>query len=75
MLVAATSVEEACVLSLQFERTARMQLIAMSAGEIKPIKPELGREAHDWILRPRRSQIGFEYYARKALSRHPDVLR
>jgi len=75
MLVAATSVEEACVLSLQFERTARMQLIAMAAGEIKPIKPELGREAHDWILRPRRSQIGFEYHARKALSRHPDMLR
>jgi len=75
MLVAATSIEEACVLSLQFERTARMQLLAMAAGDIKPIKPELGREAHDWILKPRRSQIGFEYYARKALARHPDVLR
>lgn len=62
MLVAANSVEEACALALQFERTARMQLIAMAAGEIKPINPELGREAHDWILRPRRSQIGFEYY-------------
>lgn len=74
MLVAATSIEEACVLSLQFERAARMQLLAMSAGEIKPIAPELGREAHDWILKPRRSQIGFEYYARKALARHPDLL-
>lgn len=75
MLVAATSVEEACVLSLQFERAARMQLLAMAAGEIRPIDPELGREAHDWILKPRRSEIGFEYYARKALARHPDVLR
>lgn len=74
MLVAASSIEEACVLSLQFERTARMQLLAMAAGDIKPIKPELGREAHDWILRPRRSQIGFEYYARRALRRYPDVL-
>jgi L-fuculose-phosphate aldolase len=73
MLVAAASVEEACILALQFERTARMQLLAMSAGTIKPIAPELGREAHDWILRPRRSQIGFEYYARKALKRHTDV--
>jgi L-fuculose-phosphate aldolase len=52
-----------------------MLFIALSAGEIKPNNPELGRDAHDWILRPRRSQIGFEYYARKALSRHPDVLR
>lgn len=75
MLVAATSVEEACVLALQFERAARMQLLAMAAGEIKPIKPELGREAHDWILRPRRSQISFDYYARKALARHPDLLQ
>lgn len=74
MLVAAASVEEACVLALQFERTARMQLLAMSAGQIKPITPELGREAHDWILRPRRSQISFEYHARKALKRHADVL-
>ncbi|MYN13866.1 aldolase [Pusillimonas sp. TS35] len=75
LLVAATSVEEACILSLQFERAAKMQLLAMAAGSIKPIQPELGREAHDWILKPRRTQIGFEYYARKALARHPDVLR
>lgn len=75
LLVAATSIEEACVLALQFERAARMQLLAMSAGDIKPIKPELGREAHDWILKPRRSQIGFEYHARKALAHHPDILR
>lgn len=74
MLVAAESIEEACVLALQFERAARMQLLAMSAGRIKPIAPELGREAHDWILKPRRSQIGFEYYARQALKRHADVL-
>src|SRR5690606_7646519 len=47
MLVAAESIEEACVLALQFERAARMQLLAMSAGRIKPIAPELGREAHD----------------------------
>lgn len=74
MLIAASSVEEACVLALQFERAARMQLLAMSAGKIKPILPELGREAHDWILRPRRSEIGFEYYVRKALKHHVDAL-
>jgi len=74
MLVAAGSVEEACVLSLQFERAARMQLLAMAAGAIQPIPPELGREAHDWILTPKRSQIGFAYHARRALRAHPDVL-
>ncbi|WMD23864.1 aldolase [Achromobacter seleniivolatilans] len=74
MLIAAGSVEEACVLALQFERAARMQLLAMSAGKIQPIPPALGREAHDWILTPKRSQIGFSYYARRALRNHPDVL-
>jgi len=74
MLIAAGSVEEACVLALQFERAARMQLLAMAAGKIQPIPPELGREAHDWILTPKRSQVGFSYYARRALRAHPDVL-
>lgn len=74
MLIAAGSVEEACVLALQFERAARMQLVAMAAGKIQPIPPELGREAHDWILTPKRSQVGFSYYARRALRAHPDVL-
>ena len=61
-------------MALQFERTAKMQLLAMSAGTIKPIEPELGHEAHDWLLKPRRTEIGFEYYARRALKRHSDVL-
>ncbi len=74
MLIAAGSVEEACVLALQFERAARMQLLAMAAGKIQPIPPALGREAHDWILTPKRSQVGFSYYARRALRAHPDVL-
>ncbi|MGE8656114.1 MAG: aldolase [Achromobacter sp.] len=74
MLVAAGTVEEACVLALQFERAARMQLLAMAAGRIQPIPPALGREAHDWILTPKRSQVGFSYYARRALRQHPDVL-
>ncbi|UAN04978.1 aldolase [Achromobacter mucicolens] len=74
MLIAAGAVEEACVLALQFERAARMQLLAMAAGKIQPIPPELGREAHDWILTPKRSQVGFSYYARRALRAHPDVL-
>lgn len=74
MLIAAGSVEEACVLALQFERAARMQLLAMSAGKIQPIPPALGREAHDWILTPKRSQVGFSYYARRALRAHSDVL-
>ncbi|MDM0087240.1 MULTISPECIES: aldolase [unclassified Variovorax] len=67
LLVAASTIEEACVLSLAFERTARMQLLAMNAGEIQPIDPVLGKEAHDWLLRPRRNSVAFEYYARRSL--------
>lgn len=74
LLVAATSVEEACVLALALERAARMQLLAMGAGRIQPIDPVLGREAHDWILRPQRSVTAFAYYARRSLRQHTDCL-
>ncbi len=67
LLVAGASVEEACVLAIAFERAARMQLLAMASGEVKPIDPALGKEAHDWILRPKRNAIAFDYYARRAL--------
>jgi L-fuculose-phosphate aldolase len=67
LLVAAATVERACILSLAFERAAKMQLAAMAAGEIRPVDPALATEARDWILRPRRDTITFEYYARRSL--------
>ena len=77
LLVAGSSVEEACVLAIAFERAARMQLLAMAAGEVQPIDPKLGQEAHDWILRPKRNAVAFDYYARRALKNpnHADCLR
>ncbi|MES1945270.1 class II aldolase/adducin domain protein [Salinisphaera sp. PC39] len=73
-LVAGNSVEEACVLAMLIERAARLQLLAMAAGEIKPVPPELAREAHDWISSPKRHGAAFNYYARGALARHADCL-
>jgi L-fuculose-phosphate aldolase len=73
-LVATGSVEESCSLAVLIERAARMQLLAMSAGTIRPLPEALAREAHDWTLTPKRSQANFAYYARKALRNHPDVL-
>ncbi|MCB1934749.1 MAG: aldolase [Nitrosomonas sp.] len=67
LLIACPSIEESCLLALAFERAAKMQLLAMAAGNIKPIDPELGREAHDWILRGQRNAVGFAYYARRSL--------
>jgi L-fuculose-phosphate aldolase len=73
-LVAGASVEEACSLAILIERAAALQLAAMAAGPIKELPERLAREAHDWTLRPQRSQANFAYYARRALTRHPDVL-
>jgi L-fuculose-phosphate aldolase len=73
-LVACAGIEEACVLAALFERAARMQLLAMAAGEIKPLPLALAREAHDWISTPKRSQVTFAYYARRALKQHADCL-
>lgn len=76
LLVAAESVEAACVLAIAFERAAKMQLLASAAGEVQPIDPVLGREAHDWILRPKRNEAAFAYYARRTLKsgRHDDCI-
>ncbi|MET0311098.1 MAG: aldolase [Burkholderiaceae bacterium] len=74
MLVATTTPEEAFVLASQMERTAKLQLAAMSAGTIKPIDPALGREARDWILTPKRTQRTFQAAAQRTLRRHPECL-
>lgn len=74
MLVTGKTVEEACVLALLLERAAHMQLTAMAAAEIKPISPELGREAHDWISTPKRHAVAFGYYARRTLGKHGDCI-
>ncbi|WP_454824487.1 aldolase [Paraburkholderia xenovorans] len=66
-LVTGSTIEEACTLALLIERAAQMQLLAMAAGDVKPILAELGREAHDWISTPKRNQATFAYFARRAL--------
>lgn len=73
-LVACSSVEEACVMALLFERAARLQLLAMAAGTIQSLPHDLAAEAHDWVLTPKRSQATFAYYARRALRADPDCI-
>jgi L-fuculose-phosphate aldolase len=73
-LVVGTTVEEACVLAILFERAAKMQLLALASGDIKSIPQKLGSEAHDWISTAKRNQTAFAYYARRALRAHPDCL-
>ncbi|CAJ1587502.1 aldolase [[Mycobacterium] wendilense] len=73
-VVAGASIEEACSLAMLIERGAKLQLAAMAAGTIAELPDRLAREAHDWTLKPKRSQANFAYYARRALAQHPDAL-
>ncbi len=74
LLTACCSVEEACIVALQIERAAQLQLLASPVGECQKITPELGKEAHDWLLCESRVQATFYYYARKALHEFPSLL-
>ena len=67
LVVVSSSIEEACIIAIQFERAAKLHMIASSVGEIQEIDPVLGREARDWILHERRSDATFSYYARQVI--------
>jgi L-fuculose-phosphate aldolase len=73
-LVVGKTIEEACMLALLMERAARLQLLAMAAGTIKPLPQALAVEAHDWVSTVKRDMVTFAYYARRALRNHPDCL-
>jgi L-fuculose-phosphate aldolase len=72
LLTASGTIEEAAVLAVFLERAAKLQLLARAAGEIRPISPELGREAHDWRLKPMMIAGQFHYFARRALQQLGD---
>lgn len=73
-LIAGSTIEEACVLAILIERAAKMQLLAMAAGKIKPIPEALAREARVWISQPKRHSAAFDYYSRRILDQHHDCL-
>jgi L-fuculose-phosphate aldolase len=73
-LCACATIEEAAVMSFFIERAARLQLLAMSAGKIQPIDPDLAREAHDYRLKERAIAATFYYYARRTLRQDPGCL-
>jgi len=73
-LVTGRTIEEACNLAILIERAAKLQVLAMSVGEIKPLPPELAKEAHDWTSTDKRNKVNFAYYVRQALKNHPDCI-
>jgi L-fuculose-phosphate aldolase len=56
------------------ELAARLQLDAEAAGTIKPIRPEFGRQAHDFMLKPAIVGATFAWRARKTLRADPEAL-
>jgi L-fuculose-phosphate aldolase len=68
LVVACRSIEEACVVAVQCERAARLQLMAQAVGDIVEPDEALAREAHDWILLEQRSKAAFHYFARRVLN-------
>jgi L-fuculose-phosphate aldolase len=73
-LVTGKTIEEACNLAILIERAAKLQLLAMAAGEVKPLPAELAQEAHDWVSTDKRNKVNFAYYARQALKKHNDCI-
>lgn len=66
LLAAGASVEEATYLAVFMERAARLQLLAAAAGGVKEVKPELAREARDFLLQRSIVRGTFAYWARRA---------
>jgi L-fuculose-phosphate aldolase len=58
-------VEEAAYLAVFFERAARMELRALAAGGIREPRPELLREAGEFLLKPQIVKGTFAYWARR----------
>jgi L-fuculose-phosphate aldolase len=73
-LTATASVEHSLVLAMFVERAAKLQLLAMSAGNILPVDPALAQEAHDYRHKPKAIDATFAYYARRALRLDASVL-
>lgn len=73
-LTATISIEEGTVLAIFMERAASLQLMAMSAGRIRSIDPQLAAEAHDYRLKRRAIAATFHYYARRVLRQDATVI-
>jgi L-fuculose-phosphate aldolase len=74
ILTTGRDIAEATYLAMAMELAAKLQLDAEAAGTIKPIRPEFGRQAHDFMLKPSIVGATFAWWARQALRAAPDAL-
>lgn len=60
-LVVGNTIEEACNLAILIERAAKLQLLAMAAGDAKPLPDALAKEAREWVSADKRNRVNFAY--------------
>lgn len=75
LLTAGATIAEATMLAIWMEQQAANQLRAAAAGTIRPVPAHLAREARDFLLKPQVLDIGFLYFARRALRADPACLQ
>jgi len=66
-LAACATIEEACVLLVAMERAARLQTIALAAGDIRPVDPARGMEGKRLKQTAGSYLAWFAHYARVAI--------
>ncbi|MEE2998626.1 MAG: class II aldolase/adducin family protein, partial [Pseudomonadota bacterium] len=73
LLTIGSNIEKATVLAMQFERAARLQLLAESVGSIKPVEDRHAKEAHDFQLTEGVVKGNFNSWALQLLRDQPDI--
>lgn len=74
LLTTGKRIEEAVYLAVLMEQAAELQLLARPAGEIRKVPENLAREAHDFLLKDSIVAATFNYWARRAARKYPEVL-
>jgi L-fuculose-phosphate aldolase len=75
LLTTGRIIEEAVYLAILFEQAARTQITARSVAAIRPVRPELAKESHDFMIKHKVIVATFSYWARQTLRKYDDVLR
>jgi L-fuculose-phosphate aldolase len=65
LLTTGATIEEACYLAVFFERAARMQIHAMSAGAVREVTAKLADEAGQFLRQASIVNATFAYWARR----------
>ncbi|MEE2745622.1 MAG: aldolase [Pseudomonadota bacterium] len=73
LMTTGENLETAVYLAMQFERASRLQLLAESVGNIKPVKDEHASEAHDFLLSDGVVIGQFYSWADRLLKEQPEV--